>query len=225
MWPSNKKVWRPLVYGNDQFANLSVPFQNAMPLDTHESAKSSSFPSSPNPLSNFSQLAFKMLSQFRTPNCPNLRQYSKRQKRCAWLCTDTKLRIVASNFWARKLCRPITLQPSVATATCWKPCVSQIVLLQYKAQPYLGFQNLGCHFDTQKRPKKTVLFVIGVPCWKCMGIFLPFFLNMALAVVCWPRTAPKPNEAFDIHPTPLLFGTSSSCILFRSSKIQGGLWH
>jgi len=35
------------VYGDDQFANLSVPFQNAMPLDTHESAKPSSVPSSP----------------------------------------------------------------------------------------------------------------------------------------------------------------------------------
>ena len=34
------------VYGNDQFANLSAPFQNAMPLNTHESAKPSSVPSS-----------------------------------------------------------------------------------------------------------------------------------------------------------------------------------
>jgi len=25
------------VYGDDQFANLSVPLQNAMPLDTHTS--------------------------------------------------------------------------------------------------------------------------------------------------------------------------------------------
>jgi len=44
------------VYGDDQFANLSVPFWNAMPLDTHESAKPSgvlSFPA----LSNFWQVA------------------------------------------------------------------------------------------------------------------------------------------------------------------------
>jgi len=27
------------VYGDDQFANLSAPFQNAMPLDTHMSVK------------------------------------------------------------------------------------------------------------------------------------------------------------------------------------------
>jgi len=47
------------VYGDHQFANLSAPFQNAMPLDTHESAKSSSFPSFPNSLSNFSQLALR----------------------------------------------------------------------------------------------------------------------------------------------------------------------
>ena len=46
-----------LVYGDDQFANLLAPFQNTMPLDTHESAKSSSVLSSPNSLSNFSQLA------------------------------------------------------------------------------------------------------------------------------------------------------------------------
>jgi len=39
--------------GDSQFANLSAPFQNAMPLDTHESVKSSSVPSSPNSLSNF----------------------------------------------------------------------------------------------------------------------------------------------------------------------------
>jgi len=56
------------------------------------------------------------------------------------------------------------LHPSVAVATCRKACFPQIVLLQYKAKPYLGFQNLGCHcailgchFDTQKRVKNTVL--------------------------------------------------------------------
>jgi len=39
-----------------------------------------------------------------------------------------------------------------------------MVLLQYNAKPYLGFQNLGCHykilgchFDTQKRLKKTLV--------------------------------------------------------------------
>jgi len=41
------------VYGDDQFANLSVPFQNAMLLDTQPSGVLSS----PNSLSNFSQLA------------------------------------------------------------------------------------------------------------------------------------------------------------------------
>jgi len=34
-------------------------------------------------------------------------------------------------------------------------CLSQIVLLQYTAKPYLGFQNVRCHFDTQKRLKNT----------------------------------------------------------------------
>ena len=47
----------PFLCGDDQFANLSAPFQNAMPLDTHESAKPPSVPSSPNSLSNVSQLA------------------------------------------------------------------------------------------------------------------------------------------------------------------------
>ena len=37
--------------------NLSAPFQHTMTLDTHESAKTSNIPSSPNSLSNFSQLA------------------------------------------------------------------------------------------------------------------------------------------------------------------------
>ena len=49
-----------LVFGDDQFANLSVPFQNAMTLDTHKSAKASGVISTPNSLSNFSQLAFKL---------------------------------------------------------------------------------------------------------------------------------------------------------------------
>ena len=42
-----------------------------------------------------------------------------------------------------------------------KTCLSQILLLQYKANPYFGFQDLGCHckilgchFDTQKRLEK-----------------------------------------------------------------------
>jgi len=45
------------VHGDNQFANLSVPFQNDMPLDTHESAKPSCVLSYPNSLPNFSQLA------------------------------------------------------------------------------------------------------------------------------------------------------------------------
>jgi len=42
--------------GDDQFTNLSVPFQNAMQLDTHESAEQSCVLSSHNSLSNFSQV-------------------------------------------------------------------------------------------------------------------------------------------------------------------------
>jgi len=45
------------VNADNQFANLSVPFQNPMPLDTPKSAKPSGVLSSPNSLSNFSQLA------------------------------------------------------------------------------------------------------------------------------------------------------------------------
>jgi len=41
------------VYGDNQFANLSVPFQNATPLDTQPPGALSS----PNLLSNFSQSA------------------------------------------------------------------------------------------------------------------------------------------------------------------------
>jgi len=59
------------------------------------------------------------------------------------------------------MCRPITLQLSVAMATCRKTCLPQIFLLQYEGKPYLDFQNLGCHckilgchFDTQKWLKK-----------------------------------------------------------------------
>jgi len=45
-----------LVYGDDQFAHISVPFQNTMPLDTHESAKTTGVLSFLNSSSNFSQL-------------------------------------------------------------------------------------------------------------------------------------------------------------------------
>jgi len=45
------------VYVDDQSAILSVLFQNAMPLYTHEPAKPSGVLSYPNALSNFSQLA------------------------------------------------------------------------------------------------------------------------------------------------------------------------
>jgi len=69
--------------------------------------------------------------------------------------------ISASNLCARELCGPI-IASHAAIATSRKTCFPQIVLLQYKAKPYLlGFQNLGCHckilgchFDTQKRLKK-----------------------------------------------------------------------
>ena len=44
------------VYGDDEFANISAPFQNAMPLDTQPP----SVLSSPNSLSNFSQFSFKL---------------------------------------------------------------------------------------------------------------------------------------------------------------------
>ena len=87
------------------------------------------------------QNCIKMLSQFRTPYCINLRQYSKRSKRggVQWQSTDTILTIFTSSFCTRKFCRHITLQPFVAIATCKKTCFPQIVLLQYKAKPYLGF--------------------------------------------------------------------------------------
>ena len=91
-------------------------------------------------------------------------------RRCAWQCTDTILTIFASIFCTRKLCRPITLQPSVAIAACRKTYFPQIVLLQRKVKPHLGFQNLGCHcpnlgchFDTQNWLQKlcnVTLFMI-----------------------------------------------------------------
>jgi len=45
------------VNGDDQFANLLVLLQNAMTLDTHESAEPLGVLCFPNSLSNFSQLA------------------------------------------------------------------------------------------------------------------------------------------------------------------------
>jgi len=87
-----------------------------------------------------------VLSQFRTPYCTNLRQYSKRSKGGgAHYVTMHRYQITifASNFCARKMCRSITLQTSVAIATCRKACFPQIVLLHYKAKQYLGFRIYG----------------------------------------------------------------------------------
>ena len=119
----------------------------------------------------------EVLSQFRVSYCTNLRQGSKWLKRWTWQCTDTKLIIIASNFWARKSFRPKSWQPSVAIVTFRKTCFPQIILLQYKAKPYLGFQNLGCHckilgchFDTQKRLKNTGIFCV----WLCV-----FYVHMS----------------------------------------------
>jgi len=85
----------------------------------------------------------KMFSLFCTPYCTNLRPYSKRPKRCG----------AHDNAQIPNL----HLQPSVAVAMCRKTCFPQFILLQYKAKPYLSFQNLGCHckilgchFDTLK---------------------------------------------------------------------------
>ena len=107
-------------------------------------------------------ICIKVLSQFRTPYCTNLVQYSKRPKGSG---AHDNAQIPNLQFSlptsAPENCLPITLQPSVAISTCRKTCLSQFVLLQYKAKPYLGFQNLGCHckilgchFDTQKDLKK-----------------------------------------------------------------------
>jgi len=55
--------------------------------------------------------------------------------------------------------------------------LSQVVLLQYKAKPYLGFQNLGCHykmlgchFDIQKRLKKHWIHAIIVFVYVVWGL-------------------------------------------------------
>jgi len=98
-----------------------------------------------------------VLSHFRTLYKFAAVQKEAEARRCAWQCTYTILTISASNFCARDLCRPF-IASHVAIATCRKACLSQIVLLQLKAKPYLDFQNwrchckiLGGHFDNQKR--------------------------------------------------------------------------
>ena len=103
-----------------------------------------------------------MLSRFHTPYCTNLLQDSNRPKQGD---AHDNAQIPNLQFslptFVPENCRPVTLQLCVAIAKFRKTCLSQIVLLQYKAKPYLRFQNLGCHckilwcsFDTQKRLKK-----------------------------------------------------------------------
>ena len=68
-----------VAFVDDQFANLSVPFQNAMTFDTHESAKSSGVASSPN--SYFSQL--DLSSDFATASESLLMHSSTEAFTCA----------------------------------------------------------------------------------------------------------------------------------------------
>jgi len=94
----------------------------------------------------------KVLLQFRTTYCTNLRQYSKRPKRSSAhnnaqipslqvsLPTSAPENCVDLQHCSRLL--------QITIPTCRKTCLSQIVSLKYKANPYFGFQNLGCHFDT-----------------------------------------------------------------------------
>ena len=110
----------------------------------------------------------KVLSQFRTPYCTNLRQHSERPKRCAWQCTNTKLTIFASNFCDRKL--------RIFAAVCCNSHVQENMLssirftsIQVKTKS--RFQNLGCHckilgchFDTHKRLKNTGFTFLVLPC-------------------------------------------------------------
>ena len=103
----------------------------------------------------------KVLSHFRTLYKSVAVQKQAEARRCAWQCADTILIICASNLCARELCRPI-IAAAVAIVTCKKTYFPQIVLIQYKAKPHLGYQNLGCHckilgchFDTQNGLKNT----------------------------------------------------------------------
>ena len=97
------------------------------------------------------------------------------------------------NFRFQRLCQRI-----VSAYHCIPCCnshvqesmFSQIVLLQYKAKPYLlGFQNLGCHckilgchFDTQKRLKNTLLSTTpahNVFCYSSVAHILTPSVNLA----------------------------------------------
>jgi len=74
----------------------------------------------------------------------------------------TMLRYHTYNFRFQLLLQKIVWACNIA-AVCYNSHVPENMLssnrftvLQYKEKPYLGFHNLGCHFDTQKRLKKTL---------------------------------------------------------------------
>ena len=135
----------------------------------------------------------KVNSQFCTPYCTNLRQYSTRLKRGG----------AHDNAQIPNL----QLHSSVAVATCRKTFFPQFVLLQYKAKPYLAFQNLrchhkilGCHFDTHKRLKKTLASTLT---WK-------YELKPGSTSVCGVKvtepwaTFNTPDISFRLAPQPSL---------------------
>jgi len=80
------------VHGDDQFANLSTPFQNAMPVDTHESAEPSGVLRSPNSLPNVSHLA---LSSDLAAASESLLMHSSTE---AFICAKLKLTSRLKNF-------------------------------------------------------------------------------------------------------------------------------
>ena len=112
----------------------------------------------------------KVLSQFRTPYCTHLWQYSKRPKRGG---AHDNVQIPNLQFRFQFLRQKIVSAYNI-TAVCCNNHVQENMhssnrFTSIQGKTYLGFQNLGCHckilgchFDTQKRLKKTLLNRIRV---------------------------------------------------------------
>jgi len=109
----------------------------------------------------------KVLSPFRTPCCTNLQQHTNRPKRGGAHVNAQTPFLQFSLPTSQTPFLQFSLPTSAPASVCCNSHVQENKLslnrfTQYKAKPYLGFQNsgshykiLGCHFDTQKRLKNT----------------------------------------------------------------------
>ena len=160
-------------YGADQFVNFSVTFQNAMPLDTHESAKPSGVLSSPNPLSNFSQFAW---SSDLAAASGSLLMHSTEAFICAKLKHSAWKTLFSSVRWGGNV--------DIRKAPCWNYCFHNSKWNIAHCIICICWQMLQCGPNSQNFiPSSHCCLTRQPPCFACVlhSAGLTIVANVAIA--------------------------------------------